>query len=189
MSKLPIIHSRSEHDPGNIFKVEKLELEFSNGEHRTYERLKSKGLGAVIVVAMIDDETVLLVSEYAAGLHHYELGLVTGRLDPGESVLEGAQRELQEEAGFAARSLVEINQLALAPAYMTHITHVILARDLYPDKLEGDEPEPLELVHWPIAELGRLVQRDDCTEGRSIAALYIARDYLLQERNLKENRQ
>lgn len=181
MSKLPKIHSRTEHEPAGIFKVEKLELEFSNGARRTFERLNTKGLGAVIVVPMVDDETVLLVREYAAGLHHYELGLVTGRLEAGESVLEGAQRELQEEAGFAARSLIEINQLSLVPAYMTHISHVILARDLYPDKLEGDEPEPLELVHWPIADLGRLVQRADCTEGRSIAALYIARDYLQQE--------
>lgn len=181
MAKLPTIHSRSDHEPGNIFQLEKLELEFSNGVRRTYDRLKSKGFGAVVVVPMVDDEIVLLVSEYAAGLHHYELGLVTGRLESGESVLEGAQRELQEETGFAARSLVEINQLSLAPAYMSHVTHVILARGLYPDKLEGDEPEPLELVHWPIADLGQLVQRPDCTEGRSIAALYIARDYLQQE--------
>jgi ADP-ribose diphosphatase len=183
MPKLPKIHSRSEHDPGHLFKVEKLELEFSNGVQRTYERLQSKGLGAVIVVPMIDDDTVLLVSEYAAGLHHYELGLVTGRLDPGESFLEAAQRELKEEAGFGAHSLIEINQLALAPAYMTHVTHVILARDLYPEKLEGDEPEPLGLVRWPINDLHSLVQRPDCTEGRTIAALYMARDYLKQGSN------
>ena len=180
MPKLPKIHSRTEHDPGNIFRVERLELEFSNGVQRTYERLKSKGLGAVIVVPMIDDDTVLLVSEYAAGLHHYELGLVTGRLEPGESVLEGAQREMKEETGFGAHSLIELTALSLAPAYMTHVTHVVLARDLYPDKLEGDEPEPLEQVHWPINDLISLVQRPDCTEGRSIAALYIARDYLKQ---------
>lgn len=180
MPKLPKIHSRTEHEPGNIFKLEKLELEFSNGVRRTYERLKSQGLGAVVVVPMFDDETVLLASEYAAGLHHYELGLVTGRLEPGESVLDGAQREMKEEIGFGANSLIEINQLSLAPAYMTHVTHVVLARDLYPEKLEGDEPEPLEVVHWPINDLHALVQRPDCTEGRSIAALYIARDYLKQ---------
>jgi len=59
---------------------------------------------------------------------------------------------------------------------MTHATHVVLARDLYPSCLPGDEPEELEVVRWPMAELAELVQRDDCTEGRTIAALYIARD-------------
>jgi ADP-ribose diphosphatase len=64
---------------------------------------------------------------------------------------------------------------------MTHVTHIVLARDLYPEKLQGDEPEELEVVRWPLADLHTLVQRPDCTEGRSIAALYIARDYLQQE--------
>jgi ADP-ribose diphosphatase len=182
MATLPIIHTRREKDPGKLFKVEILDLEFSNGEKRSYERLCTHGLGAVIVVPMIDDDTVMLVREYAAGLHHYELGLVKGRLDAGESILEGAQRELKEEAGYGAHKLVELTALSLAPAYMTHVTHVVLARDLYPEKLKGDEPEELEIVRWPITRLHDLVQRPDCTEGRSIAALYIARDHLQQEK-------
>lgn len=181
MTKLPIIHARRVKNPGRLFKVEKLELEFSNGERRTYERLLTEGLGAVIVVAMRDDDTVLLVKEYAAGLHHYELGLVKGRLEAGESVLEGAERELKEEIGFGAHQLIELTSLSLAPGYMTHVTRVVLARDLYPEKLEGDEPEELEIIPWPLADLHSLVQRPDCTEGRSIAALYIARDFLLME--------
>ncbi len=181
MAKLPLINASRELDPGKLFKIEQLDLEFSNGEKRTYERLRSRGLGAVIVVAMCDAENVLLVREYAAGLHHYELGLVKGRLEDGESVLEAAQRELKEEAGFGARELMEMTPLSLAPGYMTHVTYVVLARDLYPEKLPGDEPEELEVVTWPLADLYALVQRPDCTEGRSIAALYIARDYLLEE--------
>jgi ADP-ribose diphosphatase len=181
MPRLPQIHARRKHDAGKFIKAERLDLEFSNGEKRTYERLCTQGLGAVIVVAMLDADTVLLVKEYAAGLHHYELGLVKGRLEAGESILEGAQRELKEEAGYGPKNLIELTQLSLAPGYMTHITYVVLARDLYPEKLQGDEPEELELVPWPISDLHSLVQRPDCTEGRSIAALYITRDYLQQE--------
>ena len=181
MATLPKIHARRDQEPGKRFKIEKLDLEFSNGEQRTYERLHTHGLGAVIVVPMRDEDTVLLVSEYAAGLHHYELGLVKGRLEAGETVLQGAERELKEEIGFGAHQLLELTELSLAPGYMTHITHVVLARDLYPEKLQGDEPEELEIVPWPIADLHTLVQRPDCTEGRSIAALYITRDYLQQE--------
>jgi ADP-ribose diphosphatase len=180
MKKLPIIHQQREL-MGKLFRVEQLDLEFSNGERRRYERLRSKGLGAVIVVPMQDPETVLLVREYAAGLHHYEIGLVKGRLEQDESILEAAQRELREEAGFAARELTELTALSLAPGYMTHVTHVVLARDLYPSPLEGDEPEPLDVVPWPLSDLRELTLREDCTEGRSIAALYIARDFLAHE--------
>jgi ADP-ribose diphosphatase len=178
LKPLPTIHARRERRPADLFKVEQLDLEFSNGERRTYERLISRGLGAVIVVAMPDDDHVLLISEYACGVHRYELGLPKGRLEPGESLLEGANRELQEECGYAARDLKELGHLTLAPGYMTHVTHVILARDLVPSRLPGDEPEELEVITWPMADLATLVQRPDCTEGRSIAALYMARDLL-----------
>lgn len=179
---LPQIHATRLRDPSKLFQIEQLDLEFSNGAKRTYERMKSSGLGAVIIVPMLDENTVLLVREYAVGLHHYEIGLPKGRLEPGESILEGAQRELKEEIGYGARDLRELTRLSLAPGYMTHITRVVLARDLYPEKLEGDEPEELEIVPWPIHDLLPITRRDDCTEGRSIAALYIARDFLAAEK-------
>lgn len=186
MSKWPKIHGRRDLEPGRGFRIEEVDLEFRNGARRKFTRMKSKGLGAVIVVALQDDDTVVLVREYAAGMDHYELGLVKGRLDEGETVIEAANRELQEEAGFGARRLEELTRLSLAPTYMTHVTSIVLARDLYPSRLEGDEPEELEVVPWPIADLHTLTARPDCTEGRSIAALYIARDYLAQERAAQE---
>jgi ADP-ribose diphosphatase len=178
MPKLPKIHKRERVDPGDMYNIERLELEFSNGEQRVYQRLLTSGLGAVIVVPMLDENTVLLVREYAAGIHAYELGLPKGRLEKGESTVAGANRELKEECGYGAHDLRELTAITLAPGYMTHRTHLVLARDLYPESLPGDEPEPLECVPWPIADLATLVNRDDCTEGRTIAALYIAREYL-----------
>ena len=178
---LPIVHRRRERAAGEMLRVEQIDLEFANGERRTYHRMKPRGLGAVIIVPMLDADTVLLAREYAAGLHHYEIGLPKGRLEKGESILEAAQREMKEEIGYGARDLRELTRLSLAPGYMTHVTHIVLARDLYPEKLEGDEPEELEVVPWPIADLRSLTAREDCTEGRTIAALYIARDFLAQE--------
>ena len=178
MRKLPLIHARRPLDPAGRFAVEEVDLEFSNGERRTFERLKSGGLGAVIIVPMADADTVLLVREYACGLHRYELGLPKGRIDEGETPELAADRELKEEIGFGARRLTTLLPLALAPSYMAHRTHVVLAQDLYPERLEGDEPEELEVVPWPLAELGELINQPDCSEGRTLAALFIAREYL-----------
>src|SRR3546814_12003656 len=79
MPKLPIIHATRDVTNSHFLQVEQLDLEFANGVRRTYERLKGCGLGAVIIVPMRDDETVLLVREYAGGLGRYELGLPKGR--------------------------------------------------------------------------------------------------------------
>jgi ADP-ribose diphosphatase len=178
---LPRVLSSNWRAPGEKFKIQELELEFSNGVRRTYQRMNPSGLGAVIIVPMQDEDTVLLAREYAAGLHQYEIGLPKGRLEKGESVLNAAQREMKEEIGFGANRLEILTALSLAPGYMTHITHIVLARDLYPEKLEGDEPEELEVIPWPIADLSTLTAREDCTEGRTIAALYIARDFMSVE--------
>ena len=62
---------------------------------------------------------------------------------------------------------------------MEHGIHILLARDLYPERLPGDEPEPLEVVPYPMKDLVNLVARPDFCEGRSIAALFLAREWLL----------
>jgi ADP-ribose diphosphatase len=177
MKTLPTIHRVTQHEAGP-YRMERLDLEFSNGERRQFERLHSRGHGAVIVVPMLDPQTVLLVREYAAGFHRYELGLVKGRIDAGETPEQAADRELKEEAGYGARSLLRLRELTLAPTYMSHAAHVVIARDLYPERLPGDEPEPLELVPWKLDALHELILRDEFSEGRSIAALFIAREWL-----------
>ncbi|MEO6799881.1 MAG: ADP compounds hydrolase NudE [Rhodanobacter sp.] len=178
MSKLPIIHAKRDVTQSRLLQVEQIDLEFSNGARRTYERLKGSGLGAVIMVPMIDDDTVLLVREYGGGVGRYELGLPKGRLDQDETAEQGAERELKEEIGYGARKLKILHNLSLSPAYMTHMAHVVLAQELYPEKLPGDEPEDLEVVPWKMADLHTLLGRDDVTDGRSIAALFMAREYL-----------
>ena len=175
--RLPTIHGITEHDAGP-YRMERLDLEFGNGERRRYERLHSRGHGAVIVVPLLDDDTVLLVREYAAGVHRYELGLVKGRIDAGETALQAANRELQEEAGYAARSLHPLRTLTLSPSYMSHEAQVVIARDLFPQRLPGDEPEPLDVVPWKLDTLHELALREDFSEGRSLAALFITREWL-----------
>ncbi len=178
MRKLPIIHAIRDVTDSRFLQVEQLDLEFSNGVRRTYERLKASGLGAVIIVPMLDDDTVLLIREYGGGTGRYELGLPKGRLDQDETAEQGANRELKEEVGYGARKLTILHNLSLSPSYMTHMAHVVLAQDLYPERLTGDEPEELEVVPWKMSELHTLLGRDDVTEGRSIAALFMAREYL-----------
>ena len=161
-----------------IFEIEQLDLEFSNGSKVQYERLRSSPFGAVLVVPMLDDETVLLIREYAAGVQRYELALPKGRIEAHEDPLVAANREIMEETGYGAKNLVHLTALSIAPSYLSHETQIILARDLYLEKQEGDEPEEIEVVPWNINNLEALIEEPDCTEARSIAALFLARHYM-----------
>lgn len=170
-----------------LFRVEAVGLRFANGVEVEYERLAaSHSGGAVLVVPVRDDGCVLLVREYAAGTDRYELGMPKGRVEPGEDPLAAANRELREEVGFAAGRLTVLRDLSLAPGYLSHRTRVVLAEDLVPDPLPGDEPEAMEVVPWPLDRLAELLARDDLTEARSIAALFLVRELLREQINAQQ---
>ena len=179
MSKKPIILNKTTIATTRIFHIESLDIQFSNGEIRNYERIarKTNG-GAVLIVPMLDNETVLLIKEYSAGVHRYEIGLPKGKVDPDETFLDAANRELKEEIGFGARKLHHLSTFSLAPSYLEHTTEIIIAQDLYLDKLTGDEPEELEVIPWKINKINELVANEIFTEARSIAALFMTLEYL-----------
>jgi len=164
-----------------LFSIESLDLRFSNGEERTYERMKPSGRNAVMMVPITEQGDILLVREYAAGTERYELGFPKGLIDPGEQPSDAAVRELKEEIGFGANKLTPLKEVVLAPSYFSSKMTLFIAEDLYPEKLEGDEPEPLDIVRWPLAQAEELLTHLDFCEARSITAL------LLTLRSLKNN--
>ena len=182
MPTKPKVLKRSTVAKSRLFTIETMDLQFSNGEQRTFERLirAAPSGGAVLIVPMLDNETVLLIREYSAGVDRYELGLPKGKIDPDETALIAANRELKEEVGYGSRKLQQINSFSIAPAYMEHMTEIILAQDLYPEKLVGDEPEELEVIPWKINNIQGLLATGECTEARSIAALYLTLDFINQ---------
>lgn len=161
-----------------LFKIEQVHLKFSNQVERQYERMKGNNRGAVMVVPVLNSETLLLGREYAAGTHSYELGFPKGLIDPGEEAHEAANRELQEEIGYGAAKLTHLMELSLAPGYFASKMQIFIAEELFESQLEGDEPEPIELIHWPLDRWQSLLDLEDFSESRSVSALFLAQKYL-----------
>ena len=164
-----------------LIRVEEVDLEFANGARRTFERIPG-GADSVLIVPLLDAHTLLLIREYGAGSERYELGLPKGIVEPGEDPVAAANRELQEEVGYAARDLQVLGRVSVVPGYLGHRSLIVLARTLYPSRLPGDEPEPIEVVPWRLDALDALLARDDFDEARSLAALYLTERLLARER-------
>ncbi|NHB96950.1 ADP compounds hydrolase NudE [Photorhabdus stackebrandtii] len=165
-----IAHSR-------LFHIQSVDLEFSNGVKRVYERMRPATREAVLIVPVIGDE-LILIREYAVGIEQYELGFPKGAIDPGENVPEAANRELKEEIGFGARKIEQLAKLTMAPSYFSSKMNIVIAENLYPESLEGDEPEPLPQIRWPIADMMSLLDHADFNEARNVCALFLAQKYL-----------
>ncbi len=166
-----------------LFTIEAVDLVFSNGARRVYERMKPSDREAVMIVPIIGDD-VILIQEYAVGLESYELGFPKGLIDPGESAFEAADRELKEEAGFGATKLEALGKLTMAPSYFSSKMNIVVAEGLYEEKLEGDEPEPLIVHRWPLNNLLALLDEPDFREARNVSALFMVREWLVKQGRL-----
>jgi ADP-ribose diphosphatase len=161
-----------------IFTIEQMQLQFANGEQVEYERVCSSSSGAVLIVPKLDDNTIILIREYCGGVQRYEIAFPKGRIEANESSTESANREIMEEIGYGANKLEFIKSVTVSPGYMSHHTHIVFASDLYEKKLPGDEPEPIEILYWSLDKLDDLLDNEEFTEARSIAALYLLKSRL-----------
>ncbi|MCR3755300.1 MAG: ADP-sugar diphosphatase NudE [Sodalis sp. Psp] len=177
--KKPTIHHVETVAKSRLFTVESIDLEFSNGARRLYERMKPSYHEAVMIVPIIDDH-LLLIREYGVGIEDYELGFPKGLINPGEGMIEAANRELMEEAGFGAQSFTFLLNLSMAPSYFSSRLNIVMAQTLYSKRLQGDEPEPLPVVRWPISRMLALLDEPDFCEARNVSALFLVHAWLNQ---------
>ena len=126
MPTKPLILKRRQLAKTRLFQIEEQDLQFANGARRVYERLLRFGEGAVLIVPMLDDETVLLVREYGAGIGDYQIALPKGAIDPGEDALQAANRELMEEVGRVRLLLVHLVLMELLHFTEELVAHLLV---------------------------------------------------------------
>ena len=119
--------------------------------------------GAVAVVALDGEGRMLLVRQYRHALGAWIEELPAGRLEAGESPLVAAQRELEEETGFAAATWSELRRVVPAPGFCSEIIHLFLAEGL--QELPGggrpaDEDEEIEVLRRSPEEILSSEMRD-----------------------------
>lgn len=156
---------------GRILNLRVDTVELPDGTTSTREIVEHRG--AVALVVLDEERNVLLVRQYRKPLERYMLEIPAGTLEQGEAPDDCARREIQEETGFAARSLERIGGFFSAPGFCTEYLHLYLATDLEPSALSGDEDEEIELVRMPFDRALEMVQSGEICDSKSMAGLML----------------
>jgi ADP-ribose diphosphatase len=132
----------------------------------------------VLFVPLTDDGRVVFTVEPSPALAHNVLILPGGEMEDDEIQLDAGNRELQEEIGYLAERITYLATMHPWSKYLTVVTHVYLARDLKPSRLEGDEDYDIGIKRIPLNGFEKLIASGQLTDARVIAALYLAKRYL-----------
>ncbi|MBN2306348.1 MAG: NUDIX hydrolase [Anaerolineae bacterium] len=140
---------------------------------RTAKREIVRHPGAVAMVPL-DGDNVILVRQFRLAAGKVMLEIPAGTLHPGEDPRLAAERELQEEIGFRAGTLIRLAGEFTAPGYTTEYIHIFLATDLAEAHLDKDDDEFIEMVTMPLDDALRRVMAGEIEDGKTIIGLLLA---------------
>jgi ADP-ribose pyrophosphatase len=138
---------------------------------RTAQREVVEHTEAVAVVPVAPDGRIVLVRQYRLPVGAVMLEVPAGSLDGDEDAETGAQRELQEETGFAAGRLTRLCGFWVAPGYCTEYIHVYLAEDLRESSLDADEDEDVEVELVTLDQALAAIDAGEIEDAKSIVGL------------------
>jgi ADP-ribose pyrophosphatase len=152
-------HLHEQHLSGSVLASGWLELRkdtvaLPDGSTATREYLRHPG--AVAVLALHDDGRLVLVRQWRYPVGRVLLELPAGKLDPGETTLACAMRELLEETGYSAAEWAYAGEIHNAAAYSTESIWLWFARGLQAGPQRLDTGEFVEVVNCSEAELDAL---------------------------------
>lgn len=127
----------------------------------------------VNVIALVGGEGVLLIRQFRAGSRTITTEIPGGTVDPGETPLEAARRELLEETGYTSDDWSELGRVEPNPAFQTNTTYTFLARGARrTGEQRFDETELIEVEEHPLADIPDLVRRGVITHALVVSAFF-----------------
>ncbi|MBS6627379.1 MAG: NUDIX hydrolase [Veillonella sp. oral taxon 780] len=134
--------------------------------------------GASAVVAIDEENRIIMEKQFRYALNDYLLEIPAGKLDAGEDPLVCAKRELEEETGIIASEWISLGTIATSPGFCNEVIHLYVAKGLSKGEIHWDEDEYVEVERYTFDELLQRIKEEKIKDSKSLSALLLAMPYL-----------
>ncbi len=129
--------------------------------------------GSVVVVPHLPDGRLILVRQYRHAAQETLWELVAGGMEPGETPLESARRELLEETGYQSKVLKPVLDFYPSPGVLSEKMHIVEAWDLTPSQGQPDDDERIETGFFTISEILKMIQKREIRDGKTLVGMLL----------------
>lgn len=134
--------------------------------------------GASAIVAIDEDNRIIMEKQFRYALNDYLLEIPAGKLDVGEDPLVCAKRELEEETGIIASEWISLGTIATSPGFCNEVIHLYVAKGLSKGEIHWDEDEYVEVERYTFDELLQRISEEKIKDSKTLSALLLAMPYL-----------
>lgn len=161
---------------GRIFNVRVEEVELPEGKTGYRELVEHPG--GVGVVALTDDNKILMVRQYRKAIEKDILEIPAGKLEPGEDPLICGMRELEEETGYKAKEFISLGYFYPSPGFANEVTHLYLAWGITKGEVNPDEDEFLDVLEISTEEVYDAILKNEINDAKTVIGFLKAMEYI-----------
>lgn len=154
---------------GKIIDVYKDDVEIATGAKSLREVVRHSG--GVVVVALKDDETILMVKQFRYPIKETVLELPAGKLEKDEDPFEAAKRELEEETGYCANEWKSLGYIHTSPGFSDEKLYLYLAKDLEFTHCHPDDGEIIESHEYSLESVLKMIKDGEINDAKTLCGI------------------
>lgn len=173
------VNSKTTLYEGRIFKLLRENVTLNNGVTVDLDVIHHPGASAMVPLS--GNDKVILIKQYRHALRDFIWEIPAGTLEPNETPIACAKRELIEEIGFSANTWQKLGEITPVPGYSNERIHMFLASDLVPARQDLDKDEVLDVHEVPLGKAIEMIYEGAIQDSKTISGLFMATNWLKEK--------